>query len=94
MKDEGRAAPVERMILYKRSTLPLSLPLLAVLGLPLGGRGLRPASAVVAVTLSWWAATRICDQSVGSLGPIWAASLPLIGLSIGVIVAWVGWSER
>lgn len=93
MEGEGRPAAVERLALYKRTALPLSLPLLAVLALPLGVRGVRPAAAATAVTLSWWAVMRICDQTVGSTGPILAAAIPPAALALAAAVAWLTWRE-
>lgn len=94
MEAEGRDASVERMALYKRAALPLSLPLLTVLGLPLGVRGVRPAAGAIAVTLLWWAVMRVCDQAVGSLGPLAAAGIPLVVLAGMVVVAWASWGDR
>jgi len=84
----GRSASYEQLVLLKRSTLPLSLPVLAALGLPLGLRGARPAVAAVGVVLGWWTLTRLCDQAVGSLGPQWAAAIPLAALLLVAAVSW------
>ena len=93
MEAEGRTASVERLALYKRTTLAASLPLLAILGLPLGVRGVRPAAAATGVTLAWWAVMRLCDQAVGSTGPLLAALLPLALLAVGAAVSWLTWRD-
>lgn len=94
MHAEGRAAAAETLALYKRTSLPLGAPLLALLGLPLGARGARPGPAAALTALLWWAAVRVCDQSVDALGPALAAALPLGLASVAVVVAWLGWRER
>jgi lipopolysaccharide export LptBFGC system permease protein LptF len=85
---DGRSAAYERLVLYKRTTLPLSLPLLTALGLPLGLSGTRPAAAAVAVTLGWWTLTRLCDQGVGALSAPWAAAIPLAALALLAAAVW------
>lgn len=93
MESEERSTAVERLALYKRTALPLSLPLLAILALPLGVRGVRPAAAATGVTLVWWAVMRICDQAVGSTGPLLAAAIPLVALAAAAAAAWLTWRE-
>ena len=93
MESEGRTAAVERLSLYKRTALAASLPLLAILGLPLGVRGVRPAAAATGVTLAWWAVMRICDQVVGSTGPLLASLLPLALLAVSAAVSWLTWRD-
>ena len=90
----GKDASFERMTLYKRAATPLSLPLLALLGLPLGVRGVRPAVAALGVTLGWWALMRLCDQAVGALGPALAALRPPLALAAATAIAWLRWGER
>ena len=85
---DGRSAAYERLVRNKRTSLPLSLPLLTALGLPLGLRGARPAAAAVGVVLGWWTLTRLCDQSVMSLGPLWAAAVPLLCLALATAASW------
>lgn len=85
---DGRSAAYERLVLYKRTSLPLSLPLLAALGLTLGLRGARPGPAAVGVVLGWWTLTRLCDQSVQLLGPVWSAAVPLLVLAAATAASW------
>ncbi|MEL6344057.1 MAG: LptF/LptG family permease [Myxococcota bacterium] len=91
---EKRAADFERLILYKRTAIPSSVPLLALLALPLGMRGVRPAAAALGVTLGWWTLTRLCDQLVGDIGPMWAAVTPAAALLLVSLWAWLTWSRR
>ena len=94
MEAAGRGAAAERMSLAKRSVLPLTLPLLCLLGLPLGAWRARSGPAVVGVVLAWWALMRLCDQSVGVMGPLVAAGLPLGGLLLLTLIAWARWRAR
>lgn len=94
MRAQGRGAEAERLALYKRTSLPLAAPVLALLGLALGARGGRPGPVTAITALCWWAAVRVCDQTVGALGPLLAAALPLIGGSAALAVAWLGWRDR
>ncbi len=94
MHAEGRTAAAETLALYKRTSLPLGAPLLALLGLPLGARGARPGPATALTALCWWAAVRVCDQQVDALGPALAALLPLLLASLATLVAWAGWRDR
>lgn len=93
MSARGSAAHAERLALYKRSTLPLGAPLLALLGLALGARSTRIGLAALGAALSWWAVVRVCDQTVGALGPALAAGLPLIALAAATALAWATWRE-
>lgn len=94
MEDNGRSADFERMTLYKRSALPLSVPLLALLGLPLGARRARPALVAATAVLGWWVLMRLADQSVGAVGPLLAAILPALGLGLAAAVGWASWRDR
>lgn len=94
MRANGRTASAEALALYKRSTLPLGAPLLALLGLPLGARGARPGPVTAITALCWWAAVRTCDQTVDALGAPLAAALPLILASVAAALAWLTWRER
>lgn len=84
----GRSAAYERLVLYKRTALPLSLPILLGLGVVLGLRGNRPGVTAVGVLLAWWTAVRLCDQGVGSMGPLMAVLIPPGGLLMACAVAW------
>ncbi len=94
METNGRDAAYEQLILYKRSTLPAAVPLLATLGLPLGLRRVRPAIAAASVGLGWWIATRLCDQAADRLGPELAAAAPLLGLALVTAALWLRWADR
>lgn len=90
----GRDAAAERLALYKRTSLPLGAPLLGLLGLPLGARGARPGAVTAATALLWWAAVRVCDQTVGALGPLVASALPLGLLGLATLLTWATWRDR
>ncbi|MCK6502936.1 LptF/LptG family permease [Myxococcota bacterium] len=90
---EGRDATAARLALARRSALPLALPLLALLALPLGARGLNPGPATVATVLAWWAVLRVSDQLAPAWGPAAAAAAPIVALALGCGVAWGSWRE-
>ncbi len=94
MQASGKRAAAETLALYKRTSLPLGAPLLALLGLPLGARGARPGPTAALTALIWWAVVRLCDQSVDALGPLLAAALPLCGAALAVALAWARWRDR
>lgn len=88
MQASGRAARAERLAWLKRTLVPLCVPLLALLALPLGARGVQPGLAAGAVVLGWWTLMRIGDQAVHALGPVLAAGLPALGLVLALVLAW------
>lgn len=91
MEARGRAPLLERTTLYKRSVFPLEMVVVALLGLPLGARGSRPARTVVLVALLWWASVRICDQAVHVLGPAASVAVPAVLLAMATAWAWIRW---
>jgi lipopolysaccharide export LptBFGC system permease protein LptF len=91
---EGRPATAESLALTRRSAVPIALPLLALLGFPLGARGLRPAVAATVTVLGWWTLQRLADQSAPELGPTWAAWLPTLALLMAATLAWATWRDR
>lgn len=93
MEAEGRDATAARLTLARRVAAPLALPLLALLAVPLGARGLSPGPAAVATVLAWWAVLRVSDQLVAGLGPVPAAGAPLLALALGCAGAWWRWRE-
>ncbi|MEC8425092.1 MAG: LptF/LptG family permease [Myxococcota bacterium] len=90
----GESAAYETLILYKRTTGAIAVPLMLLLALPLGGLHVRPAAAALGVLVSWWVAVRIFDQAVGALGPTLAAAAPLVGLSMLTVACWARWRRR
>ena len=94
MQAHGKAAPAERLALYKRTALPLCLPLLGLIGLCLGARGGRPALVTTATALAWWAVLRVGDQTVEALGPGLAAAGPPTLLLGATLLAWATWRDR
>lgn len=94
MRARGASVEPETLALYKRTALPLCMPLLALLGLPLGMRGVRPMFAATTTALAWWVLLRICDQAVLTLGPALAAALPPLGLVLATALAWASWRDR
>ena len=94
MQASGRPAAAERLACLKRSLVPACLPVLALLALPLGLRGMQPGVAAVGVLLGWWSLMRVGDQAVDSLGPALAGGLPAGGLVLGLILGWVAWWRR
>ena len=94
MQSEGRPAAFEAMTLDKRTAIPLNVPLLALLGVPLGARGFRPAWAALCTAVGWWALLRICDANVKAIGPTIAVAIPWTALLIATVVAWWRWPDR
>jgi len=90
---QGERAAYETLILYKRTTAALAVPLLAALALPLGAARARPAPVAVGVLLGWWLCVRVADQAVHAIGPGWAAGLPLGVLAVAVASAWRRWER-
>lgn len=90
----GEAAAYETLILYKRTTSALAVPLFLLLAVPLGGRRGRPAPAALAVLVLWWIATRVFDQAVSQVGPELAAASPLVALAGLTAAAWLRWRAR
>ena len=90
----GEHAAYETLILYKRTTSALAVPLLLLLAVPLGSRRARPAPAALAVLVGWWLAIRVCDQAVAHMGPTMAAAAPLLGLAGVTALAWLRWRDR
>ena len=94
MQVEGQPTHSQRLELYKRTTLPLSLPILAALSLPLGFVGRSRLVIGTGIMLGWWAIIRVCDQSVDVIGPWWSAVTPLAGLFCLLLWVWTRWAER
>jgi hypothetical protein len=94
MESRGKDASRERLTLYKRTTLPASVPILALLGLPLGACFRRPGWITVSVVLGIWVVQRLGDHLVVDIGPSGMALLPLVLLGLGSLLAWVGWRAR
>lgn len=90
----GEAAPYETLILYKRTTAALALPLLSLLAVPLGARRGRPGPVALGVMLGWWVSIRVFDQAVHAVGAPWAAVGPLLLLAGAAAVAWARWRDR
>ena len=93
-RGRGEQAAYETLILYKRTTSALAIPLFAALALPLGARRRRAAPVTLVVLLGWWLSIRIADQSVDLLGAMLAAMLPLGLLGASTAVAWLRWEAR
>ena len=90
----GEGAAYETLILYKRTTTALAVPMLLLLSVPLGRRGARPAPVALAVLVAWWVSIRVFDQAVGVVGPGLSASAPLLGLcGVGALL-WLRWRGR
>jgi lipopolysaccharide export LptBFGC system permease protein LptF len=94
MEAQGRDPWVEKTTWYKRSTIPGALPLLAILGLCLGARRVRPAVSATATGIGWWTTMRVCDHEVATLGAEVSTLIPLAGLALFTAICWRGWSER
>ena len=94
MEARGVDASKERLVLYKRTVLPLSVPILALLGLPLGARFRRPAWLTVGAVLGVWAIQRLGDHVVVDVGPSGAALLPLVVLGLSALSVWARWRLR
>ena len=94
MESNGKSAHRERLTLYKRATLPLAVPLLALLGLPIGVRAQRPALITGGVILSVWAVQRMGDHGAAVLGPTTMAVVPLIFVMVLLMSFWTRWWAR
>ncbi|MAY81711.1 MAG: hypothetical protein CL930_13145 [Deltaproteobacteria bacterium] len=94
MESRGVDASKERLVLYKRTVLPLSVPILALLGLPLGARFRRPAWLTVGAVLGVWAIQRLGDHVVVDVGPSGTALLPLVVLGLSTLSVWTRWRLR
>lgn len=94
MKQAGKTPGVEETTWYKRTTLPLAVPVLALLGLSLGARRVRPAVSALSVGLGWWAIMRLCDHNVTLLGPLHATLIPLSAVGVACTLSWIRWTER
>ncbi len=94
MAAEGRDAAYESLILLKRTSQPLTLPGLLLLGVVLGARGARPAPAAVGLWLAWWGSIRAGDQAVRLVGPEVAAAAPVMLSLVAAAVAWRRWRDR
>lgn len=94
MRAEGRDAAYEALILLKRTSQPLTIPGLVLLGVVLGARGARPAPAAVGLWLAWWASIRVGDQAVRAVGPEVAAAGPAVLFAALAVVAWLRWRDR
>jgi lipopolysaccharide export LptBFGC system permease protein LptF len=94
MESRGVDASKERLVLYKRTILPASVPVLALLGLPLGARFRRPAWLTVGVVLGLWAIQRVGDHVVEDIGPSGIALLPLTILGLSTLSVWTRWRLR
>jgi lipopolysaccharide export LptBFGC system permease protein LptF len=79
----------ERWILWKRTLLPACLLPLAAAAAALGLGRLPIVAAVGAIAGTWWGVVRVCDQSIGALGPAGAAAVVL-----GMALAWAGAAWR
>ena len=91
MESKGKDASRERLTLYKRTTLPLVTPLLAILGLPIGLRLRRPYLTAVALVLVLWALQRMGDHGAMHWGPEVVAVFPLVIVCIVLIFSWGRW---
>jgi hypothetical protein len=93
MRLAGKDPRREQLSLWRRSALPLCLPLLVALGVALGARGPRPAWITLGVTLAWWSLTRACDQALPNIGPGPAAAVPPAALALAALIGWARWRE-
>lgn len=91
---QGQPATAQRLALARRTALPASLPLLALLAVPLGARGARPGAAATLVVLGWWSVLRVADQAATSCGPLLAAWAPVLAVGVAAAIAWASWRDR
>ncbi len=94
MQARGRSAHAEQLILYKRTTLALGVPLLVLFGWPLGARIRRPGGAVVATVVGLWIVQRVGDHAAAMVGAGIAALVPLVFLSLVTAISWWTWRDR
>jgi hypothetical protein len=88
MREKGRAADFERMVLWRRSAVAALPAGLGLIGLWLGLKARWPVAGGLLALFGLWAFTRAVDQAVGLLGgPIaaWAPGLGVLGLGL-----WMG----
>lgn len=93
LEAEGRDATPQRLALARRWSLPLSLPLLALLAVPLGARGASPGPVATVTVLAWWAVLRISDQLAPAWGAGPAAAAPVLALALASGAAWWSWRD-
>ena len=94
MESRGKSAARERLTLYKRSTLSLIVPMLAVVGLPLGVHWRRPYLTTIVVVLLIWSLQRLCDHGAAAWGPELMAVLPLVTVVFVVALLHMRWLRR
>jgi len=80
-KDSGRA----ELTLLKRSTLALSAPLFALLGLGISVTCRRPMVSAVASVLGIWLLQRVADHGLSTFGAPMMAVMPLLALAVAVL---------
>ena len=94
MESNGRDAFRERLTLYKRSTLPLIVPFLGIVGLPVGSRWRKPYLSTVLVVLFVWVLQRLGDHGAAEWGPELMAVLPFMSVLILIFIVYARWAER
>lgn len=94
MEFKGKNTYRERLTLYKRTTLALAVPILALLGIPIGFSIRRPALITGSVILSVWAVQRLGDHGASTLGPEVMALVPIVYVTILLGITWSKWRVR
>jgi lipopolysaccharide export LptBFGC system permease protein LptF len=94
MESKGKSAHRERLTLYKRTSLPLAVPLLAILGIPLGFCVRRPGLITGGVIFSVWMVQRLGDHGASFLGPAAMAFAPVLYVMLLLSVTWYRWRSR
>ena len=91
----GDSAVRDKLTLHKRTTLPLSAPLFALLGIPLGLTFRYPAWVTTGVVVMVWVVQRLGDHLAVFLGAELVAAAPLLLLVLATGAAWRRvWGQR
>lgn len=91
----GESVVKDRLTLHKRTTLPLSAPLFALLGIPLGLIFRHPAWVTTGVVVAVWVVQRMGDHLASFVGAELVACAPLVLLAVATWAAWLQiWRAR
>ena len=85
---KGEPSSRARLTLHKRTSLALSAPLFALLGIPLGLTFRRPAWITAGVVTVVWVVQRLGDHLVYLAGPELIAVAPLCLLTVAAGMLW------
>ena len=85
LRDAGRDTARAELTLLKRSTLALSAPLFAAMGVCLAFARQRPMRWAVALVLAIWVLQRVADHGIGLVDVAILAGAPMAVLSLAAV---------